>query len=156
MVQKLVSARTASAKVAMVASVFGILVSEALADDLPDLVVSDIVLAPPPQGYENQEVIFIAATIRNLGADCDKEISIACDFACRGDSRRYIGGMKLAFLARGSEAVVGDRSPVELSDCFFSSRLKFTCTVDHNRKVAETEEGNNSLTKSLLISQPGA
>ena len=156
MVRRLGSACTTSARMVTFISVFGILISGTLAEDLPDLIVSDIILAPPPQGREDQEVIYIGAIIRNLGADCDKKISIACDFACRGDSRRYIGGMTLVSLARGSESVVGERSPVDLSECFFASRRKVTCTVDHNRKIEEANEGNNSMTKSLLIKQPGA
>ncbi len=158
MIRKLGKARTISRKLSLVASLIGALalVGGASAEDLPDLVVSDIVLAPPPQGYEDQEVLFIGAVIGNRGADCDKAISVACNFSCRGDSRRYVGGMRLKSLAGGKEVVVGERSPLDLSDCFFASRRKFTCTVDDNEQIQEADESNNTMTKALLARRPGA
>ena len=118
--------------------------------DLPDFVLVDIFLAPqPPQA--SQDTIYLGTTIRNDGADFRAEISVVCDFDCRGYSRRYIGGLKLPNgLAQRREVTLGDRTPLDIDGCFFVSQRNFTCSVDKSNRIAESDETNNSMSKTLF------
>lgn len=134
----------------IVCGVLGLLVNPALAADLPDLKVNDIFLAPSLPGYEDQDVIFFGTVVGNEGASFRGEVSVVCSFSCRGHSQRYVGGMKVlnGIPSRG-QVVLGEKTPLEIGDCYFDSRREFTCSVDETDAIQETDETNNSLSKLL-------
>ncbi len=133
--------------------VFGILMfllNRTLGADLPDLKVNDIFLAPSLPGYENEDVIFFGTVISNEGANFRGKVSVVCSFSCRGHSQKYIGGMKVqnGIPSRG-QVTLGEKSPLDIGDCYFNSRRLFTCSVDDGNIIREIDETNNSLSKTL-------
>lgn len=119
-----------------------------IASDLPDFVLVDIFLG---RSSGSPDSSYLGATIRNDGANFRGQVSVTCDFACRGYSRRYVGGLTLENgLDNGREVNLSNRNPLNLESCFFVSRRSFTCHIDKNDSIIELNEDNNSLSKELL------
>lgn len=115
---------------------------------LPDLVVADILLKPKPANYPDD--VIVNTVVRNDGADATVGFIVWCSFSCNG-SPTYFSGMQMTNgLGAGQSATLGDDSLLSLSSCSFTSQREFTCTVDSENLVTESNESNNELTETLL------
>lgn len=119
-------------------------------NNLPDLVLINIVLKAKPPGYGQRDDVIVNTVVRNNGADCRQGFIVRCSYGCSGNPQ-YFGGMRVTNgLGRNQEITLGDDTLLSLSGCSFESQRQFTCTVDAEALVAESDESNNSRTEVLL------
>jgi len=121
---------------------------------LPDLVLLDIILKPKSQGYGYEDDVIINTVVRNDGANATQGFTVWCSFQCKDPSTNsptYFSGMELNNgLGSGQQETLGDDTLLSLSDCPFRDSRKFTCVVDQEDYVAESNENNNTLEEVLM------
>ena len=118
--------------------------------DLPDLVLTDIILKPKPTDYGSKDHVIINTVVGNNGADCKQGFVVWCSFTCDGNPT-YFSGMQVPNgLGSRQEVVLGDDALLSLSSCSFQSQRKFSCTVDADDVVTESDESNNAWTEVVL------
>ncbi len=121
---------------------------------LPDLVLTDIVLKPKPAGYGYKDDVIINTVVRNNGANATQGFNVWCSFQCKDPSTNsptYFSGMELPNgLGSGKQATLGGDALLDLSGCSFKGSRKFTCYVDQENYVNESDETNNQLEEILL------
>jgi hypothetical protein len=118
--------------------------------NLPDLVVTDIILKPKPAGYGQQDDVIINTVVRNNGADCKQGFLVWCSYSCDGNPTYFSGMQATNGLGSNQEITLGDDALLSLSSCSFRSQRQFSCTVDADNIVTESNESNNTLTEVLL------
>ncbi|MBP1704852.1 MAG: hypothetical protein H6Q36_591 [Chloroflexi bacterium] len=112
--------------------------------DEPDLVLADIILVPRPADYGYEGDVIINTVIRNEGADCTQAFVVWCSFDCDG-SATYFSGMDAPNgLPGGREITLGDDALLSLSSCSSLPERRFSCTVDSENRVAESDESDNT------------
>lgn len=121
---------------------------------LPDLVLLDIILKPKPANYGQQDDVIINTVVRNNGSDATQGFNVWCEFQCKDpatNSPTYFSGMQIENgLGSGQQMTLGDDTLLSLSDCLFRDSRKFTCTVDGEDYVKESDEANNTLEEILM------
>lgn len=121
---------------------------------LPDLQLLDIILKPKPAGYGSQDDVIINTVVRNNGADATQGFRVWCSFQCKdpaASSPTFFSGMNLPNgLGGGQQVTLGDDSLLSLSDCPFRDSRRFTCEVDQEDYVKESDETNNTLEEVLM------
>ena len=121
---------------------------------LPDLQLLDIILKPKPAGYGYQDDVIINTVVRNNGANATQGFGVWCSFQCKDpavSSPTYFSGMNLPNgLGGGQQVTLGDDSLLSLSDCPFRGSRTFTCVVDQEDYVKESDETNNTLEEVLM------
>jgi hypothetical protein len=116
----------------------------------PDLVLTDIIVKPKPAAYGTGDDVIINSVVRNNGADCRQGFIVRCSFNCDG-SETYFSGMQVTNgLGSNQEVALGEDALLSLSSCSFQSQRRFSCSVDADNLVAESDESNNSRTEDLL------
>ena len=121
-----------------------------LPPSLPDLVLTDIILKPKPAGYGYEDDIIINTVVRNNGADCKQGFVVWCSFTCDGNPTYFSGMQAINGLGSNQEVTLGDDTLLSLSSCSFQSQREFSCTVDSENVVTESDESNNTWTEILL------
>ena len=89
--------------------------------NLPDLVLTDIILKPKPANYGNEDDVIINTVVRNNGADCKQGFVVWCSFTCDGNPTYFSGMQVTNGLGRNQEVRLGDDSLLSLSSCSFQS-----------------------------------
>lgn len=121
---------------------------------LPDLALLDIILKSGPQPGAHKDEVIINTVIQNMGANATQGFNVWCEFQCREEpnqSPTYFSGMNLPNgLASGQKVTLGDDSWLSLSDCPFRASRTFTCQVDKEDYVKESNEANNTLKEILM------
>lgn len=118
---------------------------------LPDLVLTDIILKPKLAQYPDD--VIINTVVRNNGADTRQGFIVGCTCTCNGNPM-YFSGMRISNgLKSNQEVTLGDDSLLSLSNCSFEAQRQFTCTVDPDKLVDESDESNNTRTETLLTSR---
>jgi len=120
------------------------------APNLPDLVLTDIILKPKPAGYGDAADVIINTVVRNNGAACTQGFIVWCSFSCSGNPMYFSGMQATNGLGSNQEITLGDDSLLSLSSCSFQSPREFVCTADSENYVVESNESNNSRTEMLL------
>ncbi len=116
----------------------------------PDLVVADIVLKPKPAGYGYDDDIIVNTVVRNNGAGTGQGFTVWCTYNCNGNPQYFSGMQATNGLSANQEVTLGGDALLSLSSCSFASQRQFTCTVDTDNLVAESDESNNERTETLL------
>jgi len=120
----------------------------------PDLVIEDIVLkAPARTKPQDPDSIVVNTVVANKGDDARNGFIVTCWFPCKEEnwSPMYFSGMRaINGLAAGRSVVLGDDAWLSLSDCPFAAQRKFTCKVDSDNTVDESDETNNERSEVLL------
>lgn len=121
---------------------------------LPDLVLLDIILKSGPQAGDHQDEVIINTVVQNQGVNATQGFNVWCEFRCREEpnwSPTYFSGMNLPNgLGSGQTVTLGDDSWLSLSDCPFRGSRTFTCEVDKENYVQESNETNNTLQEVLM------
>lgn len=120
------------------------------ATDLPDLLISDIILNQPADA--NDDVV-MSVVVQNAGASTTQGFEVACECECKefpGSPLYFSRGKLVNGLGAGQSATLGGDSLLNLSSCPFRPSRTFTCTVDAGNLVEESDEANNTMAKILL------
>lgn len=116
----------------------------------PDLVLTDIVLKPRPANYGTDDDVIVNTVVRNNGAAANQGFSVWCSYSCNGNAQFFSAMKATNGLPANQEITLGDDSLLSLSSCSFEAQREFTCIVDNDKLVAESDESNNELTETLL------
>ena len=112
--------------------------------------LTDIIVKPKPAGYGYDDDVIINTVARNNGGDCREGFIVRCSFTCDGNET-YFSGMEVTNgLGANEEVTLGDDALLSLSSCSFQSQRQFSCSVDADGLVAESDELNNSRSEDLL------
>lgn len=121
---------------------------------LPDLVLLDIILKSGPQPGNYEDEVIINTVVQNRGANATQGFNVWCEFRCREEpnwSPTYFSGMNLPNgLGGGQTVTLGDDSWLSLSECPFRGSRTFSCQVDVEDYVKESDETNNTLEEVLM------
>jgi hypothetical protein len=126
-----------------------VVAEQTFAQDLPDLVITDIILKN--RRSDSREII-VNTVVRNIGAvDAIDGFIVRCSYSCNGNPHNYFSGMQATNgLAAGKQMTLGDDSWLSLSGCSFVGDREFHCIVDADQHVSELDESNNTRSEVLL------
>ncbi|NDJ77266.1 MAG: hypothetical protein GYB65_13510 [Chloroflexi bacterium] len=118
----------------------------------PDLEITDLDVVET----SGDDVDF-TVTIHNRGSSINRDFVVRCEVPCRtepGWSPTYFGyNYDRGSMGAGQSVTLGEGVWLNLGDCPFSTYREFTCDVDAENNVDESNEGNNTYSESIYTNR---